>query len=164
MIPSPFDSNTYVEVNQLITVTNRTVRFSNTVYQTKNITSFSEGNIVTLEFPWTPVIIITLLGFMMASTDFRDVKGIGVSIMIVGVFGIIINLARPKQYGLLLALNSGDKKLFVSSDTKGLKNIISVIYDLIETDSEATYQVNISNSKIKGNFIQGVNSGSIDYR
>jgi hypothetical protein len=158
------NSSSSVEFSQLITVTNRTVRFSNNVYQTKNITSFSEGNVEVLELPWTPVIIIALLGFMMASTDFRNFKETGVAMMLFGMFGIMWNLVKPKHYGLLLSLNSGDKKLFISSDTKGLKNIISVIYDLIETDSEATYQVNITNSKINGNFIQGVNSGSIDYR
>jgi hypothetical protein len=164
MSSSSFGQNTSVELSQLITVTNRTVSFSNTVCQTKNIASFSEGDVAILELPWTPITLVTLLGFIMVSTSFGNSKGIGVVMVLLGVVGIIWNLSKPKHYGLLLSLNSGDKKLFISSDTKGLKNIISVIYDLIETDSEATYQVNISNSKIKGNFIQGNNSGSIDYR
>jgi uncharacterized protein YpmS len=71
------------------------------------------------------------------------------------------NVERPKHYGFLLTLNSGDKKLFTTTDKEGLKRVIEVIYDLIETENEATYQISVNNSKVDGNFIQGYVGGNV---
>lgn len=64
----------------------------------------------------------------------------------------------------MLTLNSGDKKLFTTTDQEGLKRVIKVIYDLIETEKEATYQISVNHSKINGNFIQGYAGGDVSYR
>lgn len=151
-----FGQNVNVERNQVITVTKRTVRFSKSVYQTNNIASFSEGNVTVSGLPWILLIILIVIGLVMSSFN-----GIGWMLMLAGIAGVGWNLSKPKNYGLLLSLNSGDKSLFVSTDTEGLKKVISVIYELIEQESEATYQVNISNSKIEGGFIQGSNAGNV---
>jgi hypothetical protein len=153
---SGFGQSVNVERNQVITVTKRTVRFSKNVYQTNNIASFSEGNVTVSGLPWMLLIILIVIGLV-----FSALNGIGWVLMLAGIAGVVWNLSKPKNYGLLLSLNSGDKSLFVSSDTEGLKKVISVIYDLIEKESEATYQVNISNSKIEGGFIQGSNAGNV---
>ena len=73
------------------------------------------------------------------------------------------NFAKPKHYGLLLTLNSGDKKLFITSDVEGLKRVIEVIYEFIESQKEAIYQMSINNSKVSGNFIQGSAGGNVSY-
>ena len=85
-------------------------------------------------------------------------------IFLAGGGGIAWNIYKPKYYGLLLTLNSSDKSLFVTSDTAGLKKTIEVIYDLIESESEATYELNISNATIQGNIIQGDNHGTVSSR
>jgi Family of unknown function (DUF6232) len=144
-----------VEKDQIITVTKRTVRFSKNVYQTNNIASFSEGNITASGLSWTLLIILIVIGIVVSALN-----GIGWVLILTGISGVVWNLLKPKKYGLLLSLNSGDKSLFVSSDTEGLQKTISVIYELIEEECEATYQVYISNSKIAGAFIQGSNSGN----
>jgi hypothetical protein len=160
MTSSPsFGQNINVEKNRVITVTKRTVRFEKNVYQTKNVSSFSEGNIVVSGLPWLLLIVLIILGLIGASFSW-----IGWMLMLAGGAGVFWNLSKPKNYGLLLSLNSGDKSLFVSSDTEGLKKVISVIYDLIENETEATYQVNITNSKVDGNFIAGNNAGNISYK
>jgi hypothetical protein len=160
MTSSPsFGQNINVEKNRVITVTKRTVRFEKNVYQTKNVSSFSEGNIVVSGLPWLLLIVLIILGLIGASFSW-----IGWMLMLAGGAGVFWNLSKPKNYGLLLSLNSGDKSLFVSSDTEGLKKVISVIYDLIESETEATYQVNITNSKVDGNFIAGNNAGNMSYK
>jgi hypothetical protein len=160
MTSSPsFGQNINVEKNRVITVTKRTVRFEKNVYQTKNVSSFSEGNIVVSGLPWLLLIVLIILGLIGASFSW-----IGWMLMLAGGAGVFWNLSKPKNYGLLLSLNSGDKSLFVSSDTEGLKKVISVIYDLIESETEATYQVTITNSKVDGNFIAGNNAGNMSYK
>jgi Family of unknown function (DUF6232) len=160
MSSSPsFGQNINVEKNQIITVTKRTVRFSKNVYQTKNVASFSEGNVTVSGLPWLLLIALIILGFAAVSFNW-----IGWLLMLTGGAGVFWNLSKPKNYGLLLSLNSGEKSLFVSSDTEGLKKVISVIYDLVENETEATYQINISNAKIEGNFIAGSNTGSMAYK
>ena len=77
--------------------------------------------------------------------------------------GVIWNFYKPKHYGLLISLNSGDKTLFTTNKTDSLKEIIGQVYDFIETEKEATYQISISNSKVSGNFIQGNAGGDTSY-
>ena len=73
------------------------------------------------------------------------------------------NIIKPQYYGLLLTLNSGDKKLFVTTDKPGLKQVLLVVYDFIETGNDATYQISINNSSVKGNFIQGNVGGDASF-
>ena len=77
--------------------------------------------------------------------------------------GLCWNLLKPKHYGFLITLNSGDKKLFVTSDFSGLKQVTSTIYDFIEKDKDIAYQITVQNSQIKGNFIQGYAQGEFSF-
>lgn len=158
---NPFGSGQSVtlEENKTITITKRTVRFGTTVYQTENIAGFSEGNVNLGTFPWLLIIIFIAVGLIVFSFS----KATGWFFLLVGIGGTIWNLVKPKHYGFLLTLNSGDKKLFVTKDREGLDKVIKVIYDFIETEKEATYQIKIENSKIKGNFIQGNTGGDVSY-
>jgi hypothetical protein len=152
---------------EVITVTNRTVRFSKTVCQTKNISSFSEGHVERGLIPWVMIILSAIAGFFLFSISRYTGDGSSglASILILFAFaGGLWNIGKPKHYGFLLSLNSGDRKLFVTQDTAGIKQVISTIYDFIEDEQDATYQISISNSQIKGNFVQGHVSGDIGYR
>lgn len=149
---SPFGSQDItLETNKVITVTKRTVRFARNVYQTHNIAGFGEGEVAIGAIPWGLIIVIFILGLILNSSDL----GVGWLLVLAGIAGGVWNFAKPKHYGLLLTLNSGDKNLFVTTDQTGLKQVISVIYEFIETEKDATYQISISNSQVKGNFIQG---------
>jgi uncharacterized membrane protein len=151
-VSNPFGSqNITVEQNKVITVTKRTVRFAKNVYQTHNIAGFGEGEIDIGTIPWLLVVVVFILGLILNSFNML----VGWLIVLVGIAGGAWNIFKPKHYGLLPTLNSGDKKLFITIDQTGLKQVISVIYEFIETEKDATYQISINNSQVKGNFIQG---------
>jgi hypothetical protein len=159
--PNPLGSNQSItlERNKVITITKRTVRFSYNVYQTHNITGFSEGEVDIGTIPWG-IIIVFLLGSLIVG---MGNSGVGGLLGLVAIGGIIWNLSKPKHYGLLLTLNSGDKTLFTTTQKESLKQVIGVIYEFIESEKEATYQISISNSEVSGNFIQGNVGGSTSY-
>ena len=150
-----------LEWNKVITITKRTLRFSKNVYQTRNISAFGEGEVEIDIIPWWIVILFLISG--VASYFFDRSNQGGLLLLLVGIIGLVWNCYKPKHYGLLVTLNSGDKKLFITSDKEGLQKVISVIYELIETEEEATYQMSINNSQIKGNFIQGYTGGNISF-
>ncbi|NER98847.1 MAG: hypothetical protein F6J86_34325 [Symploca sp. SIO1B1] len=141
----------------MITISRRTVRFWKNVYQTHNIAGFSEGQLAMGTIPLGILIIVLIVGLVMSQFQ----AGVGWLLILAAIGGIVWNFSKPKHYGLLLTLNSGDKKLFVTTDKEGLKQVIQTIYDFIETQQEATYQITVNNSKIKGNFIQGNTGGSV---
>lgn len=153
-----------IEKNSNLTVTRRTVRFAKNVYQTNNISSFSEGDVTLPGIPWI-VLVILVISIIVMHNTLGNIDYVKSLVSIAVICGVIYNFSSArKRYGLLVVLNSGDRSLFMSADKSGLKEVIAVIYDLIEKDSEAVYQVNISNSKIEGNFVQGSHSGNTSYR
>jgi hypothetical protein len=145
--------------DQVITLTKKTVRFSKNVYQTHNITGFSEGEVDVGTIPWWIIIV----AFLFSSVNAMSNNWLGWYYFIPGMGGVIWNIYKPKHYGLLITLNSGDKTLFTTNKTENLKVIIGQVYDFIETEKEATYQISISNSKVSGNFIQGGVGGNASY-
>jgi len=147
--------------NKVITLTKRTVRFSKNVYQTHNITSFSEGEVDLGTFPWWIIIVAFLLSLVSAMG--KNWLGWYLYYLVGAIGGVTWNFCKPKHYGLLITLNSGDKTLFTTKNTESLKEIIVEIYDFIESEKEATYQISISNSEVSGNFIQGNATGNTSY-
>jgi len=158
--------NVQLESKGVINVTRTTVRFSRTVYQTRNISEFSEGQVRMGLIPWNSLAIILIAGLVIGFSGFsiyqlnQDstlslVVLVGAVLVMAGVAGFIWNLIDPQYYGLLITLNSGDKRLFVTQDIAGLRQVISTIYEFIETEKDTIYQISISNSQVRGNFIQG---------
>lgn len=159
--PNPLGSNQNItlEHNKVITLTKRTIRFSKNVYQTHNITGFSEGEVDMGTIPWGIIVALLLIGSTVGIAN----SGIGLVLSLAAIGGAIWNFSKPKHYGLLLTLNSGDKKLFTTTKTEQLKEIIAQIYEFIESEKEVTYQISISNSEVSGNFIQGNVGGNTSY-
>lgn len=153
------NQNVTLESNKVITITQRTVRFSKNVYQTHNIAGFSEGEVEIGAIPWLIIVVVFILGLFVGLGN----GSLGGLILLAAIGGVVWNFVKPKHYGLLLTLNSGDKKLFTTSDMEGLKRVIEVIYDFIESEKEATYEISINNSKVNGNFIQGDVGGNTSY-
>ena len=58
--PNPLGSNQNItlENNKVITLTKRTIRFSKNVYQTHNITGFSEGEVDMGTIPWSIIVSV----------------------------------------------------------------------------------------------------------
>jgi hypothetical protein len=120
--------------------------------------------------PWWIIIICFIIGSLIKSFTGENSfasgttsDGVVLWLYLAAIGGGIWNVAKPKHYGFMLTLNSGDKKLFITTDKKGLQKVISVIYDVIESEKEATYQITISNSQIEGNFIQGYAGGDVSF-
>ena len=149
-----------LERNKVITLTKRTVRFSRNVYQTHNIAEFGEGEVDIGTIPWLIIIPALFLALILITTDeysngvTTELTEVGLLLILTGIGGTAWNIFKPKHYGFLLTLNSGDKKLFITSDKAGLKEVIEEIYKLIEEEKEVTYQISVKNSKINGNLIQ----------
>jgi len=158
MAANPLGGNQSItlEQNKVIFVTKRTVRFARNVYQTHNIAGFGEGEVDIGSIPWGLVIIVLIVGLIISPFN----GFVGWLLILAAIGGAVWNFIKPKHYGLLLTLNSGDKKLFTTTDKPGLKQVISVVYDFIETEKDATYQISINNSQVKGNFVQGDVGGS----
>lgn len=146
--------NITLEHNKIITITHKTVRFSNNVIQTHNIVSFGEGEVVSKTLPWWIFVLGLILG--LSTSSLGSFSSMGLLIILISIGGMAWNFSlRPKDYGLLLTLNSGDKTLFVTSDKKGVKKIISTIYEFLEGELNAIYQISINSSTVQGNFVSG---------
>jgi hypothetical protein len=156
-----FGSNQSItlEKNKVILITKRTVRFARNVYQTHNISGFSEGEVDIGTIPWTTIIVVLLIGLIAVGAN----GGLGSLLILLAIAGAVWNFVKPKHYGLLLTLNSGDKKLFITTDKAGLKKVISVIYDFIETEKDATYEISVTNNNVTGNFVQGNVGGDVRF-
>lgn len=162
-----FGSNhqTTVEKRQrVITITQKTVRFSDNVYQTHNITGFSEGTVDIETIPWWIIILVFVTGLILCSSNNRVAPStlyattnniVGLFLILASIGGTTWKVTRPRNYGLLLTFNSGHQTLFVTTDRENLKQAVIVIYDFIEEEKNAIYQIDISNSSVRGNLIQG---------
>jgi hypothetical protein len=159
MSANPFGSQSLnVDSSQLITVTNKTVRFGSSVYQTHNIASFTEGEIAINGIPWIFILLVLIFG--IASLFFNQI--LGLTLLFAAALGAGWN-DRPKKKGLLLTLNSGDKTLFIAQGS-GLEKVVTDIYTLIETEKEGSYKISITNSQISGNLVQGNIGGDAIYK
>jgi hypothetical protein len=154
--PNPLASNQNItlERNKVITITKRTVRFSNDVYQTHNITGFSEGEVEIGTIPWGIIVALLLMGSIAGLGN----SGIGLALSLAAIGGAVWNFAKPKHYGLLLTFNSGHQTLFVTNDKPHLKEKINTIYELIEKAENKTYELSILNSTVSGQFIMGTDN------
>lgn len=142
---------------QSILLTKRTVRFKKTVYLTRNITSFSDGEVEIGSIPWLVIVAVVVLSPLIGLVN-GAISGL---LLMLAVGGVVWNFAKPKHYGLLLTLNSGGERLFVTSDRRGLSQVVDKISEIIENDKDISYEISISDSQITGNLIQGDTSGNV---
>ena len=142
--------------NGVITMTKRTIRFSHNVYLFHNIEGFSEEVVDITTIPFWIITILFMIGVIISSSNLT----LGWILTIFAISGTIWNFYKPKYYGLLLTLNSGNKFLFVTNDKSGTKNVISVIYEFFETETngDLTIQIVVNNSHIS---IENTYRGSI---
>ncbi|NEQ40350.1 MAG: hypothetical protein F6K40_30605 [Okeania sp. SIO3I5] len=136
-----------------ILVTKRTIRFGKSVYQTSNIAGFSEGEVETAGIPWVFLIILMIVGLIIMAANSNN--NVGSILTIISILGAFWNIFKPKEYGLLLTINSGNEILF-SSSREGMEKTISEIYKFIESEEDSTYKISINNSSVSGNLVQGV--------
>lgn len=146
--------------NQVITMTKRTIRFSNNVYLFHHIEGFSEEVVDPATISYWIITIIFMIAVIISSYNLT----LGWILTTFAISGTIWNLLMPKYYGLLLTFNSGNKFLFITTDKSGTKNVISVIYEFFETETEEDLfiQIVISNSAITiNNIYRGFVGGNV---
>ena len=159
---NPLDNRKNITVEQGkrdVLVTKRTVRFGPNVYQTSNITSFSEGEIEIAGVPWLLLIILMVVGLIVLGAGTNN--SVGQILAVASIAGAFWNFFKPKQYGLLFTTNAGDKVLFSSYDKTGVRETVSALSKFIESEKDATYRISINNSQVKGTFVQGDVGGSL---
>ncbi|MEQ8757286.1 MAG: DUF6232 family protein [Coleofasciculus sp. G1-WW12-02] len=145
--------NLSLEKAEVLYITKQTLRFGDDVYQFKNITGFGVGQIKVM-IPFSLIIIVFIFGVIISSWLSRQWGNVTI---IISCLAAIFSFIQPKQYGLQIYLNSGDKKLFVTSDTKWLERAVSRLYDFMENAPEGSSMTIEIGGNIQGNIIQGSN-------
>ncbi len=126
--------------NKVITITKRTIRFSQNVYLFHTLEGFSEEEIDIRIIPFWMITILFMIGVIISSYKLT----LGWLLIMLAMGGIVVDLSQPKNYGLLLAFSSGNKILFITNDKAGIKNVISVMYDFFETETKKDFIIEIS--------------------
>ncbi|MEG3908604.1 hypothetical protein QT979_09615 [Microcoleus sp. w2-18bC1] len=91
--PLGSNQNITLERNKVITITKKTVRFSHNVYQTHNITDFSEGEVEIGTIPWGIIVALLLMGSIAGLAN----SGIGLALSLAAIGGAIWNFTKPKH-------------------------------------------------------------------
>ncbi|WP_414586994.1 DUF6232 family protein [Scytonema sp. PCC 10023] len=132
------NGDTTIEPPSFIEITKKTVRFGSNIYQFRNITGFGlaeakNGNVVPIKL----ILIGFAVGLFLANIP--DFRFWGIFIALAAIVGIIVNSSQPKRYGLQLELNSGRKRVFITRDLEGVKKVVSVLYNFMESDQEGSF-------------------------
>ena len=145
------ETNITFEENKEIRITKRTVSFGSDVYQFRNIVGFSEGTVKMGNLiPYSVIVLVFVIGLVLSNIS-RSSQGIGILLILFSIGGIVINVMQQKKYGLLLTLNSGDKHLFITSDSINLKEVVTQLYNFMEADQEGMYVVTVNDNSIRIN-------------
>lgn len=144
----------------------RAVRLGNAVYLVRNITGFrvTEADSITIinknVVPFEFIILMCLVGLVLLSRDSTLTWAIGIVIVI--ILCLIYNAIRPKTYEILtieyvieVSFISGDKANIlllnhqkVASDEEFLEKVVSILYQVLDSNDERTYVVNIEDKSI----------------
>lgn len=145
----------------------KTVRLGNAVYLVRNITGFrvteadsittiKNKNIVPFEF----IIFMCVVGLFLLFINFNLTGVIGILLLI--ILSLIYNATRPKTYEIItieyvieVSFISGEKANIlllnhkkIASDDKFLEDVVSKLYEALDSNDEATYVVNIDDQSI----------------
>lgn len=145
----------------------RAVRLGNAVYLVRNITGFrvteadrittiKNKNVVPFEF----IIFMCVVGLILLSRDFTLTWTIGIVILI--ILSLIYNATRAKTYEIFtieyvieVSFISGDKANIlllnhqkVASDEEFLEKVVSKLYQVLDSNDDRTYVVNIEDKSI----------------
>ncbi|MEQ9372601.1 MAG: hypothetical protein RIG63_26815 [Coleofasciculus chthonoplastes F3-SA18-01] len=104
-----------------------------------------------------PILLIFILFVVGFYLKFVLYNQWGSILLIADLILGVLSLARPKQYGLQIYLNSGDKKLFVTSDIDWIKQAVRKLYYFMEKAPEGSSMTIEIGGNIQGNIIQGSN-------
>ena len=155
---SPQNADIPIFDDTTIHITKNTVKFGSDVYQFRNVTGFGKSLVKTPKVPFQWILGLFVIGLIGA--NYADNRFAGIVILMVATILLLHNILTPQKYGLKLYLNSGAPlPIFVTTDIDGLKGVVSVLYDFMESNEEGSYVVYSTDRSIKiegsvgGNFI-----------
>jgi hypothetical protein len=144
-----------------IEITKNTVQFDSDVYQFRNVTGFGVSPVPTAKVPLSWIwfsFIFGLWGTMNSSLS-SDHKTGAMLFLAFGILSWAFNKLWPPKYGLKLYLNSGSPlPIFITRDIQGLKNVVSILYNFMESQEEGRYVVYSTDRSIR---IEGSVGGSV---
>lgn len=154
-----------------ITVNPRTIRAGQAVYPIENLSVFGVGEVSKYPITWRAVasmfgligltwIVVLFMTIGAAFGGSEAVTGIGGVLLVLVLPGaacgiVAFKVADPKHKGLLLAPNSGDRRLFVTRDLAGVAGITEVVATILDGSGpqQSSYVISISNSEVSGNLL-----------
>lgn len=140
------NDTTTIEQAKLIHITKRTVRFGSDVYQFRNIAGFGLAKVKTTNIiPLKVIVALFAIGGLLAIAP--PSRGVGVLMILLAVGAVFLNSSQPKKHGLKLSINSGESKVFISSDLLGIKEVVMKLYEFMENGIEGSYTINIDQSR-----------------
>lgn len=174
---NPTNNKSHVfESSKEIHITKNIVKFGSSIYQLKNITGFKYGRVRRWKFPsWIVsrllyfgvfglVLGLSLIGLLEqyegllnnSSEDFDFMIDTGALLTLTGgcmvilaIFIVLVYLFQFRPLALILYANSGHERIFVSHNRPFLMNVIKVIYDFMDNDTEKALHIDMSNRSIK---------------
>lgn len=154
----PKDDKDRAITNTQIKITKKTVRFGSEVYQFRNVTGFGLSPVKNENlFPIQFILGLFVVGLFCANIP--EWRLWGIIFVLAAIGGFYANTAQPKKYGLKLYLNSGSPSpVFITSDMEGLGNVVSELYQFMESNAEGTYIINAEDRSIQ---IAGSVGGSV---
>lgn len=148
----PNNNDTDIVDKAAIYINKKTVQFGQEVYQFHNITGFGVSKVKTGKVPILVIAGLFILGLFSLNLNTQAAFGF----VIAAIVCIFVNLGIPQQYGLGLYLNSGQQKIFVTSDQTGLRKVVESLYKYMNSDeNQGTYVVTVVRGNINGNYIGG---------
>lgn len=152
-------NNTSFENAKFIQINHKILKFGDSVYQFKNVTGFQVGEIPKSPFPMQEVLTLSAIGLLTL------IVVIGLFFLIWVAVLVIKHFAQKQFYGLIIKLNSGETKFFVSEDKKFMMTIVSAIYEFMQSEDESKQvYIDMSNRSVRVGNMSGstVVSGQVN--
>jgi hypothetical protein len=149
------DENRSFEEAREIEITRNTIKFGTSLYQFKNLTGLKVGKIDKKMFPFQIVLPFGIGGLFIYNLN----NLFGIIFILVAIIWTVKHFMQIQQYGLILYLNSGQQRIFISDDRKFLMNIVSEIYKLMKSGGDGSISIDMSNRSInvgEGGLFSGI--------
>lgn len=134
------DNKRTFESARNIEITKNTLKFGQSVYQFKNVTGFTVGEIPKNKFPLLPVLVLTSVGTLTIALGF------GLILVIIAIVMAVSFFMQTQYYGLSIFLNSGRELFFKSENRNFLLKIVSDMYQFMESQADGSVLIDMSSS------------------
>ena len=170
------ENDTNEIVTSIIKIRGKTLIFLNSIYQISNISSLRLLDLSTVRpFPkyLVSLIIIGLIFLIVPG----NIKIFGFLMVAYGAWQLYEYQQNKHRirYGLKISLNSGEKPIITNSDAEFLKEIMLILYNIMNSDEPRAVTFNLDQRKIVedksinidnmlgSNFVSGDVSGDVVY-